>query len=288
MRLSFVRKSKYLLCAAVCLVAIIAGGMLTSNLIMGQTTPTFESQGTIYGRAYNDAPNSVFIKVNDYEVNYREYAELRERFSTNLSNHKIQIEGVVPTEQWTKPQGESKNEPTRPLPEFMVTLEFKQMVNVMNKHGVDAGALGGLILDYARYSTAVDEGFDMSDDVLASEVTFIRELYEKNVEVSQQGELGEFKGYISVVGEDAFWGGIYPAKLRMMIVVGDWRIHAFREAGGTSAIGDKDRNDIMAALDQQVLEKVRVQVMDDSQLKVTPAEGLDYMREYNEIMHRFK
>ena len=67
--------------------------------------PTFESQGEYFATVYNEAEDTVFLKVNDYEVNYREYAVIKARFETNLANQKVMDANKVPDDEWSPPEG---------------------------------------------------------------------------------------------------------------------------------------------------------------------------------------
>ena len=174
------------------------------------------------------------------------------------------------------------------FPEFMVSDGLKQLAAAMGKHGADAGALGAVIVEYARYSQAVEDGFTVSDDILAQEVAKIKAIYESNIQTSKHSDLGEFKGYIEVVGEDRFWNEIYPHKLRMQIVIGEWRRVSVLNNATSDPPSSKDWDTTFYALDQELLAKVQVQVMDASVLKTTVAEGLAYMNEFNLILYTVK
>ena len=279
-----VRNPRHVLYAVILVTALVVTALLVKSFVAEPAPPTYESQGVIFAEAYSEPENIPFLRVNGHVIGYAEYAEQKARFITALATHKTQLETAVPIEQWVEPQGDALNNPARPLPEFMFSDKFRAMVGVMEKHGADAGAMGALIMDYARYSAAVNKGFDVSRDDLTAEVAMMREIYEANVRVSQQGEFGEFKGYISVVGEDVFWGDIYPAKLRLTLAVGDWRLAALAEVTEDGRIDDKDRTRIFAALDQQALDGLQIDGADQRILTVTPEQGLAYIREYNDVM----
>lgn len=167
----------------------------------------------------------------------------------------------------------------------MITEDFKKMVAIMEKHGADDAALGGLILNYARYSAAIDEGHVVSDEEVNDELAEIRTQYEDYVGVSHGPMVGEFKGYIAAVGEDMFWDEIFAGKLRHQNTIGDWRRQAYDEEFSGRGISFKDRNRIEAAHDLESLAEVKVQVVDESLLKATPEQGLAYVQEYNAHMY---
>ena len=229
-------------------------GIAALTMIKGQTRTSFEVHGVLYARAYGDTDNTVFMKVNDIDVTYPEYAEMRMRFVTNMANNRAQVNRAIPDGVWTVPESTAENNPVRPLPELMITNSLKRMVEVMEKHGPDAGAVGALILEYAQYSTAVVEGFELSDEEVAAEVAEIREIYEANVGNSQVG----------MIGEEAFLDTIYSRKLRMMFATGDGRIDALSSHGGIGNISDKEMNKIEAALDLEVLNNANVYAMSQS------------------------
>ena len=281
MKLSFVRNSRYVLFAAVALVALailVSGGIITSNLLMGQTRATYESQGAYFGTLYNDAEPTVFMKVNNYDVTYPEYVIMKAEFETNMANQRARIDSAVPPHEWNAPEGAAQNDPARPLPDFMITDEFKKMAETMEKHGSDAGALGALILQYAEYSRAVEAGYDWSDAEVEAAVATLKAQYADNVLVSEAGQLGEVKGYLSVVGEDVFWGTIFPRTVRQANAIKDWRRAMFVDSEG-NYLNNKAQNRIRLANNTDMLSKVRVEVTDRSLLKATPEQGKAYLNE---------
>ena len=245
--------------------------------------PTFESQGEYFATVYNEAEDTVFLKVNDYEVNYREYAVIKARFETNLANQKVMDANKVPDDEWSPPEGSEHNDPVRPLPEFMFNDDLKKMGEVMDKHGSDAGAIGVLILEYGAYSRAVDDGYGLSDAEVTAKVAEMKAFYEDNIGVSQAGELGEIKGYISVVGEDVYWRTIYPYGLRMRQVTGAWRWENETAGGQYAHIAEHNR--IALKSDLETLSKVRVEVIDQDLLKATPEQGIAYITEYMPFLY---
>ena len=245
--------------------------------------PTFESQGEYFATVYNEAEDTVFLKVNDYEVNYREYAVIKARFETNLANQKVMDANKVPDDEWSPPEGSEHNDPVRPLPEFMFNDDLKKMGEVMDKHGSDAGAIGVLILEYGAYSRAVDDGYGITDAEVAERVADVRASYEKNIGISQVGDLGEIKGYITVVGEDAYWRTIRPHSLRMKQVTNAWRWA--NEIAGREQVSQRERNRIALKSDIETLNKVRVEVIDQDLLKATPEQGIAYITEYMPFLY---
>ena len=284
MKLSFVRNPRYILFAAVALAVLVSGGIITSNLLLGQTRASFESQGEYYATVYDEAEDKVFMKVNGYEVNYREFAVTKARFETNLANMTALLENKVSDDEWTRLEGTADNNPVRPVPEFMFTDDFKKMGETMEKHGSDAGALGALILEYAVYSRAVEEGHDLSDAEVTAGVAELKAIYEDNVPVSQAGQLGEVKGYISVVGEDVYWGTIFPRTVRMANAIRNWRRVSVVNSEG-NYVRIKEQNRISLAIDLDTLSKVRVEVTDRSLVKATPAQGMAYMGEFLHFLY---
>ena len=111
----------------------------------------------------------------------------------------------------------------------------------------------------------------------------MRASYEKNIGTSQVGDLGEIKGYITVVGEDAYWGTIRPHSLRMKQVTNAWR-WANETAGGQYA-HIADHNRIALKSDIETLNKVRVEVIDQDLLKATPEQGIAYITEYMPFLY---
>ncbi len=180
MKLHITNKFRYVLIAVFTAAALAGGTFYTASLLRSQNIPTYQSQGAEYARSYVSADDKVFMKVNDYEVNYREYAEMKRQFANNLRNMQAQVNGAVPLDDWMEPVGDERYQPSRPLPQFMITDGFKALTAVMEKHGVEAGALGAVIIDYARYSQAVEDGFTVTDDALAEEIRETRAAYESN------------------------------------------------------------------------------------------------------------
>ena len=287
MKLSFVKKPRYIMLAVAALAILVSGGIVTSNLLMGQTSATFESQGAYYATVYDNAEDTVFMKVNDYNVTYPEYAIIKAEFETNMANQKALIENAVSGDEWTAPEGTANNEPARPLPEFVINDSYKKMVGTMEKHGSDAGALGALILQYAVYGRAVDAGYDWSDAEVDAAVARLKAQYEDNVLVSQSGQLGEVKGYISVVGEDVYWSTIFPRTVRQANAIKNWRNALFVDADGNYA-NNTEQNRILLATELDTLSKVRVEVTDSRLVKATPKEGMDYMRELLPFLYPVK
>ena len=281
---SFIRKPKYILYAAAAIVVLVTGGIVTATLIVGQARPTYESLSVLYATSYNDAPDKIFLKVNDYNVNYREYAEIKAKATVGLANHKTQIQQAISLADWTPPEGAERDEPLRPLPQFMMTAQFKDMVAVLDKHGPDVSALAALIFRYAQYSTAVEQGFAVDEAALATEVAGTRRIYEQNVAVTQGGQYGEFKGYIDVLGADVYWGEFFPRELRMIMTINAWRNSALQAGLEENEYDEKKTKQIRLMLADEVLGKVRVQVIDDSDLKAASAQAMTYSREYNAVM----
>ena len=172
---------RYTMYAAVAVVILAAGIFYTVNQLRSQNIPTYQSQGVEYGTTYSDTQDKVFLKVNGYPVNYREYAESKHRFANNLRTMQTNINTAVPLHDWEPAEGEVRNQPTRPFPKFLVTEGYKELTAVMEKHGVDAGGLGALIMEYALYSYAVEEGFEIDEDILTEKVKETRAMYESAV-----------------------------------------------------------------------------------------------------------
>ena len=112
MNVNIFGRYRYVLYAAIVVVIAVGGWFATTTLIMGQGLATFESQGFFFGKAYVDADADVFLKVNDYNVSYREYEEMKARFTTNLANHKIQIEGYAAPGTGSKPKVSRRTTPS--------------------------------------------------------------------------------------------------------------------------------------------------------------------------------
>ena len=283
MTLSFFRKPKYILATAAAIAVLLTVGIVTYNVLLGQTNATFESQGEYYASIYNEADDTVFLKVNGYEVNYREFAVIKAHFETNLANQKLMDANKIPDDEWIPPEGSEHNDPARPLPEFMFNDDLKNMELVMDKYGADVGAIGILILEYGAYSRAVDDGYGITDAEVAERVADVRASYEKNIGISQVGDLGEIKGYITVVGEDAYWGTIRPHSLRMKQVTNAWRWA--NEIAGREQVSQRERNRIALKSDIETLNKVRVEVIDQDLLKATPEQGIAYITEYMPFLY---
>lgn len=284
MNVNIFGRYRYVLYAAIVVVIAVGGWFATTTLIMGEGLATFESQGFFFGEAYIDADADVFLKVNDYNVSYREYEEMKARFAANLANHKMQIEGYAAPGEWVRPEGEQTNNPVHPLPDFMITESFKRMVAIMEKYGADTAALGGLIHQYALYSYAVEAGYEVSDEEVTAWVTDIRATYEDAVPSTQANIIGEFKGYIAAVGAESFWGEIYPAQMKRRMTITEWKKDLMTEQFGSGAIDSKQLNKLDAMLSEEALSKVEVQVVDASKLKATLEQALAYVREYNANM----
>ena len=165
-----------------------------------------------------------------------------------------------------------------------IDVTSKDMVTVLDKHGPDVSALAALIFRYAQYSTAVEQGFAVDEAALATEVAETRTLYEQNIGSTQGGQYGEFKGYIDVLGADVYWGEFFPHELRMIMTINTWRNSALQAGLGEIEYDEKKVKHIRLMLADEVLGKVRVQVMDNSDLKATPAQAMTYSREYNAVM----
>ena len=101
----------------------------------------------------------------------------------------------------------------------------------VERHGIDAVALGGLIGTSAYLSAAVDAGHSISDVEVAKGVeeyrTFLKKVAQgKPVEVrhdpakgpttaviERDGEFDELFAYIDAVGEDKYWTEILPTEI---------------------------------------------------------------------------
>ena len=174
------------------------------------------------------------------------------------------------------------------LREVHADRQVQKLTDVMEKHGADAGALGGLILEYAEYSQAVQEGFVMDDDVLTEEVAEVKKAYETAVISTQASMVGDMKGYVGAVGEDRFWNEIYPSKLRHQILFGDWRLVEIKNFADSDNPSAKDWEVTVYALQNEALTKANVEVMDASLMKATVAQALAYMNEYNGVKYTYK
>ena len=95
---------------------------------------------------------------------------------------------------------------------------------VVTKWGTEVGALANLIRSNALVSAADAAGLSATDDQVAENAKYARNLYDN-------GEFDSYnQGYIKSVGEEEYWATVYPAKARAMLSIDN--LHASVVAEG--------------------------------------------------------
>ena len=223
---------------------------------------TYVAEGRELGQAYIKAPDRVFMRVNGIAVNYREYAERKSQYASHLRERDDGYETIG---------------------------EF------LDKYGVDAGALGSLIMDYALYSSALDAGFGMSDSEMAE--IFGGDRDSEGHGRGNPGSVGWAKGYISVLGKEVFWNDIVLPRTRRLFVVQDWLEATLPENPPREVTEQRpitlvenapvvsQRRKALEALYEEALSKATIQILDDTDLSTTVEEALSFIRAYNAAIY---
>ena len=203
---------------------------------------TYVAEGREFGHAYIEAPGGVFMSVNGIPVNYREYAVRKSQYASYLRN---------------------RDDGYGMISEFI------------DKYGVEAGALGSLIMDYALYSSAIEAGFGLSDSEMSEIFAGIRE---SDGHSPRQPD-GRGEGYISVLGRDVYQNDIVMPRTLMVFAVHDW-LDATVTGLNTPTAGNQTRK-ALGALHEEALSKAKIQILDDTDLNTTVEEALSFIRAYN-------
>lgn len=262
MNLPITNKVKYAVCAFVVVAALAAGAIYVASLLRTQPQSDMGDKAT-------------FIKVNGYPVTLWEYDDMKRQFANNIRIQQSYIESV-------KQQTPLAHDP-------MVFENFVELTRVMERHGPGLGALGSLIMDYARYSEMAEAGFAGDDDSIAAMVSEIRVGYETSVQTSpQDDEVDEFTYYIESYGEKGFWDEIYPNQIRLRLGMMEWQDDAVQDRITRGAPISNERGIILYDIELEVLTNAEVEIIEISALeteKVTVEDAKAYMSDYLKVMH---
>ena len=262
MNLSTKNKVMYIVCAVVVVAALATGAFYVANLL--RTHPQSDM-----------GDDATFIKVNGYPVTLWEYDDMKRQFANNIRIQQSYIESV-------KQQTPLAHDP-------MVFENFVELTRVMERHGPGLGALGSLIMDYARYSEMVEAGFAGDDDAVAAMVSEIRVGYETSVQNSPEGgDVPEFEYYIESYGEEQFWNEIYPNQVRLRLGMLDWQDDGVEDRIMRGVPVSNERGIILYDIELEVLTNAEVEIIDISALeteKVTVEDAKAYMSDYLKVMH---
>ena len=165
---------------------------------------------------------------------------------------------------------------------------------LVERHGTDAVALGGLIATSAYLSAAVDAGHSISDDDVAKGVEEYRRLLKKVAQgepvevrhdpgktpttavIEPDGEFEELFAYIDAVGEDKYWTEILPAEFWRESTVASWRSAAARDIADA-----RQMETVFYSLKRAAIADIDVKVVNGAfDLRTTPEEALAALYEF--------
>ncbi|MCY4528310.1 MAG: hypothetical protein OXD46_04680 [Chloroflexi bacterium] len=173
-----------------------------------------------------------------------------------------------------------------------LVIPMKPQIDIWEKHGTDAMAVGHLISVYAYLTTAMEAGYALTDAEVAAEVARRREVHEetrdeKTTQIDLDQETGESKtviyetvrnhsvdSYIETVGEDKYWNEILPAQVFREMTTYKWREAAYGDVKQIS-----EMYEINLRLNREAEANVKVEFTDKLRMNVTLNQAFAFIRD---------
>ena len=257
-----------------------------------------KQQGILWAQGRLSGSDEVALFVNGYPVSVAEVMESKavSEFSTKtwrsaydrritVNHPSLNEKGLNHAASMAIYDGES------PVLEDVV-IPMKPQIDIWEKHGTDAMAVGHLISVYAYLTTAIEAGYALTDAEVAAEVARRREVHEetrdeKTTQIILDQETGESKtvtyetvrnhrvdGYIETVGEDKYWNEILPAQVFREMTTYKWREAAYGDVKEIS-----EMYEINLRLHREAEANVKVEFTDKLRLNVTLNQAFAFIRD---------
>ena len=236
-------------------------------------------QGSAIGKAHKTASKDVVVRVNGYPITEADILQARDQAAISLSIMKDYELNVMPED---------------------VRESGPRYFELVERHGTDAVALGGLIATSAYLSAAVDAGHSISDDDVAKGMEEYRRLLKKVAQgepvevrhdpgktpttavIEPDGEFEELFAYIDAVGEDKYWTEILPAEFWRESTVASWRSAAARDIADPRPIVT-----VLYSLKRAAIADIDVKVVNGAfDLRTTPEKALAALYEFLDWEYR--
>ena len=277
-----------LLIFASVLVSVVA----TLAIVAAQAPDTHHTLGARLGSAYIDGEENIVARVNGYPITQAEFAAERVRYRNLLWSINDLAERAVPDDEYAA--GSSGDYFRGPLyrgpisQDTWITDKFNAELLLLETSGQDRVALAELILEYARFSKAVDAGHMPSKAEVAEFVDQTRAAHESHFATSAHSEWGDTaatQGVIEAVGAQRYWSEIYTARTTRNLADASWYQAVFHTAAEDynrySSINLHEAVD--SGLDRMAIADVEVEIVDADEVKATPEEAIAYLHELWEL-----
>lgn len=254
-------------------------------IVKAQIEDTHRTLGSRLGSAYANGRDDIVLRVNGYPVTHAELAAAKVRYHNNLWGTRDLIERAAPSDEEL---ADSDDQYRGPLPEHIAEGLNAELL-LMEKHGQDRVALANLILEYARFSKAVEAGHLPSESEVIEFVEQIRQSHEQHVVASAHPDWGitaGTAGIIEAVGAERYWEEIYPSITMRNMANASWikaAIEDHNEGESTGAHGTVFMG-IERELDGAAISDIEVEVVDAAEVKASPEEAIKYLHELWEVL----
>lgn len=272
--------------------SVLVSAVATLAIVAAQAPDTHQTLGARLGSAYIDGKENIVVRVNGYPITQAEFAAERVRYHNLLWSINDLAERAVPSHEWTHTSDSNINEHRRPVPQdIWITDKFYAELLLLETSGQDRVALGELILEYARFSKAVDAGHMPSKAEVADFVDQLRAAHESHFATSVHSEWGYTagtQGVIEAVGAQRYWSEIYTARATRNLADSSWYQAAFQTAAenynrGFLYSGINLHEAVESELNRVAIADVEVEIVDADEVKATPEEAIAYLHELWEL-----
>ena len=228
--------------------------------------------------ARNKGSDDVAIWVNGYPITDADVREAQAYRRNRLEDLRQQAARIVPADE---PQpsslvAEGYSKYTDGISPISVheSGPIAELFALANKYGVDKTALAKILFEYATLTTAMAEGFGISDEELARHL----EEWRTQAPLFPHSYFSEAE-YRKGVGEKAYWDELMPARLFSYHTLQAWREHHLGK------ITDHEEYSRMrAALETMAYTTADVEFTEHYKLDATVEDAIAFMRESEALM----
>ena len=167
---------------------------------------THRSLAAESGVAYVGGTEEIVLRINGNDITNAEFVVNISRANTQLWSLRDIVARATPDDRWTPIPLHDQHR--GPIPDN-IAHQYEPLVAVMEKHDQESIALGVLLLEYARFSKAVEADHLPSERAVTEFVQRMRQSHEQNATSTAWGFTAEVVGQIEVMGADRFWSEIY-------------------------------------------------------------------------------
>ena len=154
------------------------------------------------------------------------------------------------------------------------TRHLEAVYGVTTKWGVETASLAALIQDLALFEKAKELGLTATEDEIAENQKFAREVYDN-------GEYDDYnKGYVESVGEDTYWTDVYPRKAKLMLSISKLRNHVKEEG---AAVMHRDAKTLWLAYTETVMAEAEVLLPESTHHSTTLDDVRDYLSDMRDV-----